>query len=190
VPLGVILFDIINNFTSFLHDSQIVLVFPLLEVHQLVISANFQESIVDFGFASDTNVISLLLPFMVVGKELLAHHGSYDEAGSKLVLNKELVLTIKVVLFGVPDGHIDVLFDSNIKSHVLHLLAVLTELIETVLEDEPIIDISKLYCGHICLHEMSIVVNIVLPCFYHRVKRPLPHLLLFSNDVSHLLENL
>lgn len=68
-------------------------------------------------------------------------------------------------MFGVSDGDIYVFFDSDIKGYVFHLLAVLPEFVEAVLEDEPIVDIAKLNGRHIRLHQVSIVVDIVLPCF-------------------------
>lgn len=82
VPLGVILLNIIYNFASFLHDSQVVLVFPFLEVDELIVPVYFHESIIYLRLTGDTHVICLFLPLEEEGKELLAHHGSDDEAGS------------------------------------------------------------------------------------------------------------
>lgn len=114
VPLGVILLDIINNFTSFLHFSKVALVFPFLEVDELVVPVDFHKSIIDLGLAGDTFVIGLFLPLEEESEELLAHHGSHDEACSKLVLDQEFVLSIHVIFCVVSDGNIYIFFKSDV----------------------------------------------------------------------------
>jgi hypothetical protein len=149
-----------------LHYGEVVLVSKSLEIDELLISTYFHEPIIDLGLAGDTEVIGLLLPLEEEGEELLAHHSSHDEAGSQLVFDKEGALTIRVKLLSVSDGDINVFIDSDVKGHELHLLAVLSELIEAVLEDESIVDLDKLNSGHIRLHQMSIVMNMVLPSLH------------------------
>jgi hypothetical protein len=126
MPLGIFQFNLLNYFAFFLHNSEIVLVSPSLEIHELVIPRDFHESIIDPSLTGDTEVIGLLLPLEEERKELLAHHGSYDEAGSELVFFQEGGLTINVELFGIPYCDIYIFFDSDVKCHKFHLLTVLS----------------------------------------------------------------
>ena len=112
-------------------------------------------------------MITFLPPFLEVSKELLTEHGSNSESSSELIFGQESSFTINIVLPCVFDSNIDILFDSNVKRHIFHLLGVLAECIETVLQNKSAISLSKLNGCHIGLHQVPIVMDIVLPGLYH-----------------------
>ena len=112
-------------------------------------------------------MITFLPPFLEVSKELLTEHGSNSESSSELIFGQESSFTINIVLPCVLDSNIDILFDSNVKRHIFHLLGVLAECIETVLQDKSAISLAKLNSRHIGLHQVPIVMDIVLPGLYH-----------------------
>jgi hypothetical protein len=86
MPLRVFGLNILHNFASFLLNCQIILVSPLLKVAQLIIPTDFHESIINFCFASDPEVIGLLFPLEEKREELFAHHGSHDKTCLELAL--------------------------------------------------------------------------------------------------------
>lgn len=135
-------------------------------------------------------MVALLPPLLEISEKPLAQHCSNRKPCSELVLGEKCALSINVVLPGISNGHINILLHSDVQSHVFHLLCVLTKTIEAVLQDETVVGLPKLDGCHVCLHQMTVVVDVVFPSLHHRVQGTNSFLLLLSKDESHLIEHL
>ena len=135
-------------------------------------------------------MVALLPPLLEICEKSLAQHCPNGKPCSELVLGEECALPIDVVLPGVSNGHINILLHSDVQSHVFHLLCVLAKTIETVLQDETVVRLPKLDGCHVCLHQVTVVVDVVFPSLHYRVKSTNSFLLLLSKDESHLIEHL
>jgi hypothetical protein len=114
-------------------------------------------------------MVTLLFPLLEICEYSLSQHCSNREPCSELVLSEECSLPIDVVLSGISNGHINILLHSNVQSHVFHLLCVLTKTIEAVLQDETVVSLPKLDGCHVCLHQVTVVVDVVFPSLHYRV---------------------
>ena len=125
MPLHVVGLDIRYHLGSLLHDGEVILIFPSLEINQLVTSIDLEKLVPDFGTADISYLIGLLPPLEEVAKEFLAEHRPDHKASSELVLGDKGLLPINIVLSCLRNGHIDILFDCDVKCHVLHGLPIL-----------------------------------------------------------------
>ena len=72
MPIHILILNICNLLSSLLHDRQVVLIFPLLEVEKLVVAINLEKSIVNLGATHIPNLAALLPPLHEVAEDPLA----------------------------------------------------------------------------------------------------------------------
>jgi hypothetical protein len=190
VPLHIVCLNICHNLCSLLHDGEIILIFPSLEIDQLVISIDLEKFVPNFGLADISNLIGLLPPLEEVAEQLLSEHGSHRETSSEFILGDEGLFPIYVELSSLCNRHINIFFHCDVQGHILHGLPILPQLVKAVFHNISLINLTKLDGSHISLHKMLIIMNVVFPRFHDRIKRPLPKLLLLSDRVSQLVKNL
>ena len=90
----------------------------------------------------------------------------------------------------VLDGLINIFLDRDVESSVLHSLAILSELVKHSLHEVSLIGLAEMDGGHVGLHQVPVVVDVVPPCFEVAVESPLPQALFVPEHHSRLVEHL
>lgn len=148
----------------------------------------------DFVFDSGLHCYFVMLvdsgPVIKVGEETSTKHISDDVASTVLICIENLRLFRLVELLSCSYCNIHVFIHSMMHQLVLSLLAVLSQLVEDVPHEVLLVLETELDGSHICLHQMAVVEDVILPAFQEDVQCSLSSSLFLPQNPSHLIKYL
>ena len=98
---------------------------------------------------------------------------TYHVSSTILMFAGNLILFFLHECLSVSDGDINFTFNSSTRELVLRTFSVVSELIEDIMQKILLIVLSKCNRCHVCLQQVSVVKDLILPPFQILVKHSL-----------------